>query len=536
MQFTRKLPIGIQDFEKLRNENYLYVDKTEFVYSLVHSGTTYFLSRPRRFGKSLFLSTLKAYFEGKKELFSGLKIVELEKDNPDAWKKYPVIYINFAQNNFSTNGVLEDCINRELEKYEAEYKITPAFDDRLNPIRFAGRFIDIVQAAKKQTGMQAAVLIDEYDKPLLDAQGDSGLVDHNRNVLKGLYITLKALDADTKFVFLTGVTKFSKVSIFSDLNQLNDISIMRQFATICGITKKEMLENFGPEIKQMAKSLEIKENECLSKLEQMYDGYHFFPGSEGVYNPYSLINALYAQNFDAYWFSTGTSTFLIKKLKSSGRNYMDFTNGVEATEQDLKDYRDDSPNIIPLFYQTGYLTIKDFNARRRTYILEYPNEEVKIGFLSSLMNSILPPNASDLGLDFLSFDDDIEKGDAKSMMERFQSLFASLPYPSADEEGSKRIAEQNFQSVFYLVFMLLGQWSQVEVHNYKGRADCVLVSGNNVYIFEFKVDSPVKDALEQIEENHYDAKYLSGGKKIIKIGASFSTKERNLVDWKIVER
>ncbi len=534
MQKFRKLPIGIQSFEKLRNGEYLYVDKTEFVYKLIHTGQVYFLSRPRRFGKSLFLSTLKAFFEGKKELFTGLKIVELESDNPDAWKKYPVIYLNFAQNNFTKKDSLEDCINRELEKYEKEYNISLEYEDKLNSIHFAGRFIDIVQAANKQTGMQAVVLIDEYDKPLLDVQNDEELVDYNRNVLKGLYVTLKALDEYLKFVFLTGVTKFSKVSIFSDLNQLKDISITRDYATICGITEEEMLSNFEPEIVAMAEKLELTKDECIEKLEKMYDGYHFFPESKGVYNPFSLINALDSQNFDSYWFSTGTPAFLIKKLKESYQNYMDFTNGVEANEQDLKDYRNDNPNPIPLFYQTGYLTIKSYDKDFNVYTLKYPNDEVKYAFINSLVPSLLTIQSSN-GLDIVSFARDIKSANTESMMHRFKSIFASLPYPTADENGAKHIAEQNFQNVFYLVFTLLGQWSQVEVHNNVGRADCILKNGNNVFIFEFKVDKSADEALAQIEENKYSVPYENAGNKIIKIGANFSTKTRNLTEWKIKE-
>lgn len=528
MQKFRKLPIGIQSFEDLRRNNYLYVDKTEFVFRLAETGKVYFLTRPRRFGKSLFLSTLKAFFEGKKDLFEGLKIVELESDNPDAWKKYPVIYINFAQDNFSEKNSLEECLDGQLSFYEEEYEITEKAK------RFAGRFIDIVQTARKKTGMQAVVLIDEYDKPLLDSQNDDELVEHNRNVLKGLYVTLKALDEDLKFVFLTGVTKFSKVSIFSDLNQLNDISLSRNYSEICGITEDELLSSFEPEIKEMAKTLNLTKEECLANLKEMYDGYHFHEDGKGVYNPFSLVNAFYAKELKAYWFSTGTPTFLIKKLKESRRNYMDFTNGIEANEQDLRDYRNDNPNPIPLFYQTGYLTIKGYNQRRKSYLLKYPNEEVKIGFLESLMSSTIPESESETGLDITSFDDDIEKSDAESMMERFKSLFASLPYPAAEKENARKIAEQNFQNVFYLVFTLLGQWSQAEVHNYKGRADCVLVNGETVFIFEFKVDSSAEDALKQIEENKYAEPYEKSGKKIFKIGANFSTEERNLTEWKIV--
>ena len=528
MQEIRKLPIGIQNFEKLRKENYIYIDKTEYIYTLTHSGQVYFLSRPRRFGKSLFLTTLKAYFEGKKELFTGLKIEKLEKDNPDAWKKYPVIYLNFAQDNFSSPDVLEECLNLQLKQYEEKYEITEIEK------RFAGRFINIIQTAKKKTGLPVVVLIDEYDKPLLDAQNNDELVNSNRETLRGLYITLKAMDENLKFVFLTGVTKFSKVSIFSDLNQLNDISITEQYAEICGITEKEMLLNLEPELNAFAEKNSLTREECVKQLEKMYDGYHFYHNGAGVYNPFSLLNALYSKDFSYYWFATGTPTFLIKKLQESTMNYMDFTNGAEATAQELQDYRNDNPNPIPLFYQTGYLTIKGYDKEFGVYLLKYPNDEVKYAFINSLAPSVLNIERSN-GLDVVSFARDIKKGNIESVMNRFKSLFASLPYTTIKKDKEDSIVEQNFQNVFYLVFTLLGQWSKVEETSSFGRADCVLENGNNVFIFEFKRDKTADEALKQIEEAKYAEPYKASGRRIVKIGASFSTKERNLSEWKIIE-
>ncbi len=528
MQEMRKLPIGIQSFENLRKDGYIYVDKSDYIYSLVHTGKFYFLSRPRRFGKSLFLTTLKAYFEGKKELFRGLKIESLEKDNPDAWKKYPVIYLNFAQDNFSSSNVLEECLNLQLKQYEEKYGITQIEN------RFAGRFINIVQTARKKTGLPVAVLIDEYDKPLLDAQNNEELVNENRETLRGLYVTLKALDEDLKFVFLTGVTKFSKVSIFSDLNQLNDISLTEQYSEICGITEEEMFLNLKPEIDAFAQKNGLSQEDCVERLEKMYDGYHFHHNGQGVYNPFSLLNALYAKEFSYYWFATGTPTFLIKKLQESTMNYMDFTNGAEATSQELQDYRNDNPNPIPLFYQTGYLTIKGYDKEFGVYLLKYPNDEVKYAFINSLAPSILNIERSN-GLDVVSFARDIKKGDIESVMNRFKSLFALLPYTTSKKEKEDTIVEQNFQNVFYLVFTLLGQWSRVEETSSFGRADCVLENGNNVFIFEFKRDKSAEDALKQIEDAKYTERYKTSGKRIVKIGASFSTKERNLAEWKIVE-
>lgn len=525
MQKFRKLPIGIQSFQKLRQENFLYVDKTAFIYELAHSSGVYFLSRPRRFGKSLFLSTLKAYFEGKKDLFEGLKITELEADKPDAWKKYPVLYFDFNGMDYSQPDSLPKKLDAILADYEKIYGKNETDGGNITL-----RFASLIKNAHDKTGLGVVVLVDEYDKSLLES--DEKLQAANRALFKGFFGNLKSSDEYLKFTFITGVTRFSKVSIFSDLNNLRDISLNENFAEICGITKDEMLSNFEPEIENFAKKNGLSKDDCLEKLEKMYDGYHFFPNSKGVYNPFSLINALADKNFASYWFESGTPTFLVQKLRESKMNFMDFTNGVEATESDLKNYTTDNPNLIPLFYQTGYLTIKEYDKDFGIYTLKYPNDEVKYSFVALLAEPVLPMK-SDSGLDLISLARDIKKGDAKSMMKRFESLFATIPYPAAKGEKAAKIAEQNFQSVFYLVFTLLGQWSQVEVYNNVGRADCVLVNGNDVFIFEFKVDSSADEALRQIEENGYAKPYESSGKKITKIGASFSTKTRNLSEWKI---
>lgn len=526
MQKFRKLPIGIQSFENLRKNDYLYVDKTEFIYQLVETGKVYFLSRPRRFGKSLFLSTLKAFFEGKKDLFEGLKIAELEKDNPDAWKKYPVLYFDFNGMDYSKPESLEKKLDANLSSYEEIYGKNESDGDNVTL-----RFASLIKNAHDKTGLGVVVLVDEYDKSLLESDND--IQEANRNLFKGFFGNLKSSDEYLEFVFITGVTRFSKVSIFSDLNHLNDISLTEDFSTICGITEEEMLKTFDPEIENLAKKNNFSKDECIKNLEKMYDGYHFHENAKGVYNPFSLINAFYSKEIKSYWFSTGTPTFLIQKLKESSRNYMDFTNGVEATEQDLRDYRNDNPNPIPLFYQTGYLTIKSYDKDFHIYTLKYPNDEVKFAFIESLVPLVLTIQ-SDNGLDIVSFARDIKKGDAESIMKRFESVFAMLPYPAAKGEKATKIAEQNFQNVFYLVFTLLGQWSEVEVHNNVGRADCVLVNGNNVFIFEFKVDSSADEALAQIEDNGYAKPYEASGKKITKIGANFSTKKRNLTEWKIL--
>ena len=519
----RKLPIGIQDFEKIRKEKFVYVDKTDYIYHLVHSGKPYFLSRPRRFGKSLFLSTLRAYFEGKKELFEGLKIEQLERDNKDAWQEYPVFYIDFNKNDFKSNNALEVVLDAHLKEWESNYGDEES--DSALPIRFQY----LIKKAAETTGKNAVVLVDEYDKPLLEG-ADNEMIEHNKAVFKGFFSTLKSYDRYLKFVFITGVTKFSKVSIFSDLNQLNDISLDQKYSGICGITETELVNDFTSEIQSLADNNQLSKESCLAELKKMYDGYHFHHNCEGVYNPFSLLSAFDKMEFGMYWFSTGTPTFLIDKLKESGFDAKLITEGeLYANENILTDYRYDNPNPIPLFYQTGYLTIIGYDKKYMSYQLDYPNDEVRYGFLNSLAPTFLQDENSPNPLDVRSFGMDIEKGATDSLYERFTALFARLPYP--DDE---RIVEQNFQNVVYIVFMLLGQFTMTEVHSAKGRADCIVETDDYVYVFEFKRDSTADEAIKQIEDMGYAKPYAADPRKLIKIGANFDSKERNLDGWKVV--
>ena len=521
----RKLPIGIQDFEKIRSEGFIYVDKTEYIFSLVQSGTSFFLSRPRRFGKSLFLSTLKAYFEGKKELFEGLKIGKLVDKNEDAWQKHPVFYFDFNKKNFKEDSALEAVLDEHLRSWETLY------GDQKSDRSLEERFRYVIEKAVEKTGKKAVVLVDEYDKPLLEG-ADEAMIEHNKAVFKGFFSTLKSYDGYFKFVFITGVTKFSKVSIFSDLNQLRDISLSAEYANICGMTETEIRENFAPEIQSMAVAQGIGEEECISKLRKMYDGYHFHHGAKGIYNPFSLLNALVEKEFGMYWFSTGTPTFLIDKLKESGFDAKQFTTDEYYEEEpSLTDYRIDNENPVPLFYQTGYLTIRGYDPEFRSYALGYPNDEVRYGFLKSLAPYYLCAEKTSRPLDVRSFVKDIRKGATDNLRDRFTALFARLPYPN-----DENIVEQNFQNVVYIVFMLLGQYTQVEVHSAKGRADCIVETDDYVYVFEFKRDSTAEEAIKQIEDRRYADAYAADKRKLIKIGANFNSKERNLDGWKVVLR
>ena len=524
MEKPRKLPIGIQSFEKLREGGFLYVDKTDYVYRLAESGIPYFLSRPRRFGKSLFLSTLRAYFEGRRDLFEGLKIMDLEGDGPDAWQTYPVFYIDFNKENFRQEKALEMVLEAHVRDWEAIYG-----DDEITgslPIRFQR----MIKKAYESTGKRVAVLVDEYDKPLLEG-ADPEQIEHNKAAFKGFFSTLKSYDQYLKFVFITGVTKFSKVSIFSDLNQLKDISLLPDYAGICGITEKELNKNFMPEIEACAAALDITADECRQELKKMYDGYHFGQNTDGVYNPFSLLNALQDRQFDMYWFSSGTPTFLLERLKKSSFDPKQITEGeVYADSSVLTDYRYDNPNPVPLFYQSGYLTIKSYDKRFRSYQLDYPNDEVRYGFLNSLVPIFLQTEDKEEKdpLDIRSFVTDIEKARTDSLKDRFTALFAKLPYPN-----DEKIVEQNFQNVIYIVFMLLGQYTMTEIHSAKGRADCIVETADYVYLFEFKRDKSAEEALRQIDDAGYAKPYAADPRKLLKVGVNFNSKDRTIDGWEM---
>ena len=520
----RKLPIGIQDFEKLRAENYLYVDKTKYIYNLVHMGKPYFLSRPRRFGKSLFLSTLRAYWEGKKEFFKGLDIEKLEKDNPDAWQEYPVFYFDFNKKDFQRESALEEVLNAHLIDWEKKYDLI-SFD-----LPIEERFQNLIKTAYEKTGKRVVILVDEYDKPLLEVITDNELEEHNKSVFKGFFSTLKSYDRYIEFEFLTGVTKFSKVSIFSDLNHLRDISLSEEYAGICGITEAELKNAFMPEVEAMAAKQRMSLDECLEKLGKTYDGYHFNKEADGVYNPFSLINALQAKEFDSFWFSTGTPTFLIKKLNAINFDAKKFTDGnLYADSYTLFDYRADNPDPIPLFYQTGYLTIKGYDKKFDSYQLGYPNDEVKYSFIKSLAPSYLHSEDEE-PLDIRNFGRDIESANFEGIKDRFTELFARLPYGN-----DEKYVERDFQNVVYITFMLLGQFVHTEMHTAKGRADCIVEADDYIYIFEFKRDADADTALAQIEEKGYAKAYVADSRKIIKVGVNFDTESRSISDWKVME-
>lgn len=521
---VRKLPVGIQDFEKIIKSGNLYIDKTEYIYRLVHTEVPYFLSRPRRFGKSLLLSTLKAYWEGKKDLFNGLKIEKLEKNNPDAWIKYPVFYLDLNRDEYSSSKSLDGVLNSHLERWEKTYNVVPSERQSL-----AVRFQNVLRAASESTQLPCVVLVDEYDKPLLESSENRELSEHNKAMFKGFFSALKSEDAIIRFIFIAGVTKFSKVSIFSDLNQLEDISFDDDYSGICGITEKELTEYLEPEIESMSTENNSDVNECKRKLKSTYDGYRFSARGVGVYNPYSLLTALKKRRFGSFWYETGTPTFLVHRLKEIDfdvRRFEDKT--IQSVESILSDYRVENPDPVPLLYQTGYLTIKEC-SEESILTLGFPNEEVRYAFLQSLMPEYVNEYGTSTNKDIFTLKRYAEEGNTEGIKNVLTALFGSISYTTQEVPF-----EHYFQTVIYITFTLLRQYALCELHTSEGRIDCVVETKRFVYIFEFKRDKSSEEALKQIHENNYAVPYAADERRVYKIGVNFSSKTRQLEGW-IVE-
>ena len=523
----KRLPIGLQDFESLIKDGFLYVDKSEYIYKLAYGdGKAYFLSRPRRFGKSLFLSALKAYWEGKKELFKGLEIEALEKDNKYAWQTYPVFYFDFNKKNYKKDTALETVLNEHLCEWESEYNINNICND------LEGRFRVLIRGAFEKTGNRVVILVDEYDKPLLENGVDKEREESDKAVFKGFFSTLKSYDRYIKFSFFTGVTKFSKVSIFSDLNHLVDISIDKRYVGICGITQDELKDNLDGYVRLLAEDNEMTKEECYKELKRLYDGYHFYHNSVGVYNLYSVLNALAKREFGEWWFETGTPTFLVNRLKETSFDIKKLSDGsIYMSLSGIMDYREDNPDPVPLLFQTGYLTITSYDKELKFYQLSYPNDEVKYAFINSLAPMFLYFNSEPNPLDIREFVIDIRQGNTDGLRDRLRALYSSLPYVT-----DERPLEQNFQNVAYIVFTLLGQLVRTEVHSALGRSDVIVETDKYVYVMEFKRDGKAKDALMQIEKNGYAMPYSSDKRKVIKIGANFNSETRTLEEWIVESR
>ena len=516
----RKLPVGIQDFTSLREDGYLYVDKTALVYKMVTTGKPYFLSRPRRFGKSLLLSTLEAYFLGRKDLFKGLAIEQLEKE----WKVYPVLHLSLNAKFYETKESLEQILDDHLVAWEDKYEITK----KKESTNYEGRFMQIIQQACEKTGEKVVVLIDEYDKPLLRTLFNDDLHNVYREMLTGFYTVLKDADRYLRFVFITGVTKFSQLGIFSNLNQLMDISMAPAYATVCGMTKVEIERDFQPELAALAAMNKLTYEQTVNELTKRYDGYHFSEfRTEGIFNPFSVLNALLQKRFSSYWFATGTPTMLVDMLKKTDYDLRQL-DGIEVPAAALTDYRADFQNPVPIIYQSGYLTIKDYDSEFNFFRLGYPNAEVEYGWLNFITPYYTSLSEANAPFYIGKFSQELRAGDVDAFMERLRAFFADIPYELNDR------TEQHYQIIFYLVFKLLGQYVEAEVRSARGRADAVVKTTDYIYVFEFKLDGSVDKALQQIDDKGYLIPYTVDGRQLVKVGADFNKEDRNIGEWKAV--
>ena len=521
-----KYPIGIQSFDRIIEDGYVYIDKTDMVYSLVHEGSIYFLSRPRRFGKSLLVSTLKNYFLGRKELFKGLKIDSLEKE----WKVYPVFHVDFNGSNFTKQGILENRIASYVSDWEKQYSLE-AGDIETD---LGNRFMKVLKVAHEQSGRRAVVLIDEYDKPILDVLDvDKHLEEEHRNILKAFYSVFKGADEHLQFVFLTGVTKFSQVSVFSGFNQPKDISMHNKYEALCGITQEELDATFREPVESMAEAYHCSYDEMRDRLKAQYDGYHFSDRLTDVYNPFSLLNAFDAQRISDYWFKSGTPTYLIRLLSHTDEQMDDITGKFYAPKEFI-DYKADVEQPLPMIYQSGYLTIKAFDMDFNLFLLDYPNKEVKEGFLTMVASKYFD-NGDKINPWVREATIFLRKGDVDNFRTGLTSFLASIPYTMRRKEN-ERERERYFHYTFYLLLRLLSVYTvYTEKVQSQGRVDCVVETPQYVYIFEFKLDGTADEALRQIEEKGYVREYTSDNRKLYKIGAVFSSETGTISDWKSVE-
>lgn len=512
-----KYPIGLQDFQGLREDGYVYVDKTAHIHRMLTTGKYYFLSRPRRFGKSLLVTTLEAYFLGKKRLFKGLAMEQLEKD----WKVYPVFHLDLNAEQYIAPDGLVSILDRHLRHWESLYGKT---EGDKTP---ADRFVTLIRRAYEQTGQKVVILVDEYDKPLLQAIGNEVLQDNYRSLLKSFYGVAKTMDSFIQFAFFTGVTKFSKVSVFSDLNNLEDISLNENYTEICGITEEEIRHYLDEDVMQMAEKQHIDKNQCYALLKENYDGYHFRENSVGVYNPFSLLKALKNKEFKDYWFETGTPTFLVETLKRNDYELENMTHE-EVTADLLGSLDSIDTNPLPLLYQSGYLTIKSYDPDFGTYQLGFPNGEVERGFTRFLFRYYAPIRIDQSDSFVKYFTTEVRNGQPEKFMPRLEALFAGQDYQVVGD------TEIYFHNVTSLVFKLLGFYTDVERHTTDGRMDMLVQTKDYNYIFEFKIDKSADEALAQIEEKQYAKPFETDSRRLYKIGVNFSSATRRIDGWKVV--
>ncbi len=513
-------PIGIQNFEKIRKEGYTYVDKTALIHRLVTTGTYYFLSRPRRFGKSLLISTMEAYFKGKKELFEGLAMEQLEKD----WSEYPVLHLDLNGKEYDSPQALTKNINYYLSLWDKELATDTS---SVNDIDI--RFKQIIDIACEKTGKKVVILIDEYDKPIVDNLGNPELADNFKKTLQGFYSVLKAKDGQIRFGFLTGVSKIGKLSVFSGLNNLTDISIEPEYSDVCGISEEDLHKYFDESVAELAEANNLSIDECYGKLKDMYDGYHFSEESDGMYNPFSLLSTFRSRKFKEYWFETGTPTLLVNVMKQTSFDVTTLSDQVEVSVEDLSGMQDIINRPIPLFFQTGYLTIKDYDKEFNIYTLGFPNDEVKNGFLKFIFSYYVPVNPAEGNTTTAKLAKALRTGSPDVFMRTLEALFANTTYQIQGD------SEKNFQYAMYIIMELIGEYVQAERATSNGRIDLLLQTKDYIYIIEVKIDNTADAALQQIEEKGYAKPFVNDPRKIFKIGVSFSTANRRIEDWKVIE-
>ncbi len=525
-----KFPIGIQSFDQIITNGYVYVDKTDLIYSLTHEGKIYFLSRPRRFGKSLLISTIENYFLGKKELFRGLAIEKLETE----WKTYPVFHIDFNGPNFTEGNALQRNLYGFVKDQEEKYSI-----EHNNELDLGDRFVKVLAAAHQQTGMRCVVLVDEYDKPLLDVMDTDYTVDcggktitieeHNRNILKSFYSTFKKADDDLQFVFLTGVTKFSQISVFSGFNQPDDISMVEQYDTLCGITDEEIDHYFDERVEALAAKTSVPKDVMRNKLRKRYDGYHFSSTIHGVYNPFSLLHVFKYLEISDYWFRSGTPTYLVHLLNNYNESIDNLTSKYYDRAQ-FVDYRADREMPLPMIYQSGYLTIKEYDRDSESYLLDFPNDEVRRGFLTILANNYLKGGQT-IESYLISSTRCLKRGEIEPFRQALTAFLASVPYTTR-RSGQEHEMERYFHMAFYYILRLASTYVvYTEKCQSQGRVDCVIETEKYIYIFEFKLDGTAQEAIDQINAKGYATEYATDPRKLFKIGCSFSSETGTVGDF-----
>ena len=526
MKQERIYPVGIQDFEKLRTNGCVYVDKTDLIYQLVQKFYV-FLSRPRRFGKSLLSSTLKYYFQGRKDLFQGLAIERMEQE----WKEYPVLHFDLSTaKNRDLNGIQSE-LDFQLTPYEKKYEIIPG-KDKMPGQRFAA----LIKKAHAQTGQKTVVIIDEYDAPMLDVLHDEEKMAEVRRMMQEFYAPLKACDADLRFVFITGITKFSQLSIFSVINNLTNVSMQPEFSAICGITEQELHTVFEEDIAMLAQEYECTSGEMKERLKERYDGYHFSGRSADIYNPFSILKAFAQKELKDYWFESGTPTYLTKQIRHFQTDIQSLDN-IEASASDFDRPTEKMSNIIPLLYQSGYITILKYNKQWEKYTLGIPNNEVRVGLTENLLPDYAYKDDFKNSSFIMQFCEAVYYEEMEKAFTILRAYLAGIPYP----EGGKEILndmsknEYYYETIFYLIFSFMNRHIQTQVKTCRGRADMVMHTAKTVYVFELKMNKPAEEALKQIDEKGYMIPYTADGRKLVKCGISFSTQTRTIEEWLIKE-